>query len=91
MKPHSGSERVKPKRCYTALILAGRRAGVDMLAEAAGAPHRALLDVDGVPMLERVVHTLKRVARIERIVVSTDAPELLHRFPDLARHIADGS
>ncbi|NNG14968.1 MAG: NTP transferase domain-containing protein [Gemmatimonadales bacterium] len=91
METHPGSEKVEPKRCYTALILAGRRAGADRLAEAAGAPHRALLDVDGVPMLERVVHTLKHVAYIGRIVVSTDAPELLHRFPELARDVADGS
>lgn len=84
-------ERIEPKRRYTALILAGRRRGADALAEAACAPHRALLDVDGVPMLERVVHTLLAVPCVERIVVSTDAPELLHQFPGLARHVTDGS
>lgn len=76
---------------YAALILAGRRRGADVLAEEAGAPHRALLDVHGVPMLERVVHTLKSVACIERVMVSTDAPELLRQFPGLARQVADGS
>ncbi len=91
MQQHYPFQRVKPKRHYTALILAGRRRGADVLAEEAGAPHRALLDVHGVPMLERVVHALKSVARIERILVSTDAPELLRQCPGLARHVADGS
>jgi GTP:adenosylcobinamide-phosphate guanylyltransferase len=91
MEIHSGSERVGPKRRYTALILAGRRHGADVLAEEAGAPHRALLDVHGAPMLERVVRTLRSVSCIERVLVSTDAPDLVRRFPSLARHEADGS
>ena len=91
MQQHRPLGHVEPKRHYTALILAGRRGGADALAEAAGAPHRALLDVHGVPMLERVVNTLKDVPCVERIVVSTDAPELLHLFPDLARQVTDGS
>ena len=44
-----------PIRGYTALVLAGRRGPDDALAAAAGAPHRALLDVHGTPMLERVL------------------------------------
>jgi CTP:molybdopterin cytidylyltransferase MocA len=70
--------------------MAGRRGGPDTLAEATGAPHRALLDVHGVPMLERVVHTLEAVPCIERILISTDAPALLAQFPGLARRIGEG-
>ncbi len=66
-----------------ALILAGRRGPDDPLAVAAGAPHRALLDVGGVPMLERVVGCLGAAAGIERVCVSIDAPELLERYPGL--------
>ncbi|HSM18648.1 MAG TPA: nucleotidyltransferase family protein [Gemmatimonadales bacterium] len=91
MEINFGPERVGLKRRYTALILAGRRRGADVLAAEAGAPHRALLDVDGVPMLERVVHSLKNVPCIERILVSTDAPDVLRRFPNLARLEAGGS
>lgn len=81
----------KPARRYTALIMAGRRSGPDTLAEATGAPHRALLDVQGTPMLERVVGTLEAVPCIERILVSIDVPEVLEQFPGLARRIADGT
>jgi len=91
MRQQSPYEPVEPKRRYTALVLAGRRGGPDVLAEEAGAPHRALLDVDGVPMLERVLRTLRSVSCIGHIVVSTDAPELLCQFSDLARDVTDGS
>ncbi len=91
MQQHSPLEPVEPKPRYTALILAGRRHGVDVLAEEAGAPHRALLDVHGAPMLERVADTLGTVSSIERILVSTDAPDVLRRFPNLARLETDGS
>lgn len=91
MRIRPDSERVEPKHRYSALILAGRRGGADVLAEEAGAPHRALLDVHGVPMLERVVHSLKNVPCIERILVSTDAPDVLRRCPNLARLETDGS
>ena len=80
----------KPQCRYVALILAGRRGGEDTLAEAAGAPHRALLDVQGLPMLERVVQTLEDTACVERILVSIDAPALLGQFPGLARREAGG-
>ena len=69
---------------FRALVLAGRRDADDPLARAAGAPHRALLDVDGRPMLERVLATLAAHPRVGPIAVSIDAPELMDRFPALA-------
>ena len=80
----------KPQRRYTALVLAGRRGGEDVLAAAAGAPHRALLDVQGEPMLERVVRTLEETACIERVLVSIDAPALLMQHPGLAHRVDAG-
>ena len=68
---------------YSVLILAGRRGPHDALAESRGATHRALLPVDGIPMLVRVVRTL-RAAGLERIHVSIDSPELLEAEPELA-------
>ena len=51
------------KQEMTALVLAGRRGASDALADALAASdasgHHALLDVAGVPMLLRVVRTLK--------------------------------
>lgn len=73
----------RPARGYTALVLAGRRSGHDPLAEAAGAPHRALLDIHGRPMLERVLHTLAATPCIRQIIVSIDTPWLLDRFPGI--------
>ena len=72
-------------RGYTALLLAGRRQPHDPLATAAGAPHRALLDVGGVPMLERVLRTLVETPCIGDIVISIDQPELLDSFPGIAK------
>ena len=84
------TQHTKPQRRYTALILAGRREGEDVLAAATGAPHRALLDVQGVPMLERVVQTLEHTACIERVLLSIDAPALLMQFSGLARRVDEG-
>lgn len=81
-KPDEKHER--PVRGYLALVLAGRRSGEDPLAEAAGAPHRALLDIHGTPMLERVLDTLVATPCIGDIVVSIDTPQLLDHFPGIA-------
>lgn len=68
---------------FSALVLAGRRGPEDPLAVGRGASHRALLPVAGVPMLVRVVRTL-RAAGLSRLHVSIDAPELLDAEPELA-------
>jgi GTP:adenosylcobinamide-phosphate guanylyltransferase len=68
-------------RC--AIVLAGRRSADDPLARAAGAPHRALLDIEGEPMLLRVVRRLNAWPTIERILVNIDEPGLLHDLPGL--------
>jgi CTP:molybdopterin cytidylyltransferase MocA len=71
-----------------ALILAGSRGPDDPMAKAAGVSHKALLPVAGVPMLLRVVETLRAtpgIARIyicienERVVLQVTALEALHR------------
>jgi 2-C-methyl-D-erythritol 4-phosphate cytidylyltransferase len=73
----------RPARGYAALVLAGRRSAEDALAAATGAPHRALLDIHGTPMLERVLRTLVATPCIREIVVSIDEPDLLARFRGL--------
>lgn len=64
-------------------MLAGRRNADDPLAKAAGAPHRALLDIEGQPMLLRVVERLNAWPSIERILINIDAPALLSDFASL--------
>jgi len=61
---------------FTALVLAGSRGGVDPVAAYAGVPQKALIPVDGVPMVARVIHAL-RAAGAGRIAVSTDAPPVI--------------
>lgn len=74
-----------------AIVLAGRRGGSDTLAEAAGAPHRALLDTCGMPMLERVVACLEATPAVASIEVWIDTPDVLRSFPGLVRRIDGGS
>jgi len=68
----------------TALVLAGTRAGGDPLAEYAGVSHKALIEVGGRTMVERVVEALAASAEIERIVVAIERPELLAGLAGLA-------
>ena len=74
----------------TALVLAGRR-GPDPLAEARGVSHRALVEVGGVPMLERVVTALAGSPWITRIAISIETPDVLEGLPALAERSAAGS
>ncbi len=69
MNPPSGRAGV------TALVLAGQRGGTDPLAAAGGVSHKALLPVAGVPMLLRVIASLREAPAIGRIVVSIERPE----------------
>lgn len=55
-------------RC--ALVLAGSRGQVDPVAAHAGVAHKALITVQGEPLLRRVLEAL-RGAGVERLVVST--------------------
>jgi len=66
-----------------AVVMAGRRSADDPLALAAGAPHRALLDIEGEPMLLRVVKRLIGRPGIERVLINMDSPELLEDIPEL--------
>jgi GTP:adenosylcobinamide-phosphate guanylyltransferase len=67
----------------TALVLAGTRAGGDPLATYAGVSHKALIEVGGRTMIERVVVALAGLPQIGRIVVAIEKPELLRDLPGL--------
>ena len=70
----------------TALVLAGTRSGGDPLAAHAGVSHKALIEVGGRTMIERVVSALAALPQVTRIVVAIERPELLRDLPvDWAR------
>lgn len=86
--PVTGTARAPgPRR---AIVLAGRRPGPDALAAGDGAPHRALLDIEGEPMLVRVVRRLLEWPSIERVLINMDRLELLESLPELVRWRAEG-
>lgn len=69
------------------LVLAGTRPGVpDPMAQAAGVTHKAILPVAGVPMITRVLNTLRATPAVGRIVVCIDQPAVLDGLlpPDIS-------
>jgi GTP:adenosylcobinamide-phosphate guanylyltransferase len=80
---------VAPVSRFSALVLAGRRAGDDPLARSRGVTHKALVPVAGEPMLDRVLRTLDR-AGARRVAVSIDAPALVEALPAAAALRAAG-
>jgi CTP:molybdopterin cytidylyltransferase MocA len=63
---------------FTALVMAASRRGpTDPLAVAAGVSHKALTPVAGIPMITRVVQTLRASREIGRIYVSIEKPDLI--------------
>ena len=67
----------------TALVLAGTRGGGDPLAAYAGVSHKALIEVGGQTMIERVVQALAAVPDVARIVIAIEQAELLQGLPGL--------
>jgi GTP:adenosylcobinamide-phosphate guanylyltransferase len=79
----------------TALVLAGSRSGGDPLAAYAGVSHKALIQIGGRKMLERVIEALAQSPQISRILVAIERPEIVselpqHGKPVLAIHAAEG-
>jgi CTP:molybdopterin cytidylyltransferase MocA len=67
------------------VVLAGSRSTGDPMARAHGLPHKALLPVLGVPMLERVLTTLEACPSLGRIAVVTGEAGPLRALPSAAR------
>jgi molybdopterin-guanine dinucleotide biosynthesis protein A len=72
------------------LVLAGRRGPHEPLAQAAGCSHKALIPIHGIPMLDRVVRTLRTVQGVQRVVISTDEPSSLESLDELRELDAAG-
>ena len=76
---------------FTALVLAGRRGPTEPLALAAGCSHKALMPIGGVPMLDRVLKTLRSVRGVERLVISTDDPTGLEDLAQVRKLAVSGA
>jgi GTP:adenosylcobinamide-phosphate guanylyltransferase len=73
-----------------ALVLAGRRGGVDEVASAAGVSHKALAPLLGRPMLAHVLAALRGVAAVEHVTVSVEAPAAFRAHPVVGVEFASG-
>jgi GTP:adenosylcobinamide-phosphate guanylyltransferase len=71
----------------TALVLAGSRPGGDPLASYANVSHKALIDIDGQWMLQRVVNALAAVPQVQKIIVAIERPEILTQLAPVSKPI----
>ncbi len=77
---------------FTALILAAQRPGIlNPLAEKHGVSHKCLIDMEGLPMIERVIISLQNAKSISKIIISTDDPSALKALPIITKGIQDKS
>lgn len=76
---------------YTALVLAAQRPGIiDPLAEKGGVSHKCLIDMDGTPMIERVLDSLKGSKHIDKILISIDDLDALLVLDSIKNDVAEG-
>jgi len=74
---------MEPATKITALIMAAARSHDDPMAQAFKAEHKCLIEIDGTPMLVRVVEALKSTPEIESIGVSIDRFNVLSKISEL--------
>lgn len=77
-------------RSPAVLVLAGRRAGTDSLAEVTRVSHKCLVEVAGEPMICRVLAALAGDPRLGDVTISIDDPEVLERDPRVAEALRAG-
>lgn len=68
-----------PDQSWTALVLAAGRGPDDPMARAYGVSHKCLIEVAGVPMLARVLATLRSHPAIGRTAVSIENEALVEK------------
>lgn len=78
-----------PSKGVTALLVAGRRPGIDRLAAAFGVEDKALIDIAGEPMLSRVARVLLGHPAIRHIIILAQEPDRLMRAPGAAWMLAE--
>ena len=76
-----------PAQAFTAIVLAGDRGPDDPLVKASGAACKALVEIDGQPMVLRVLETLRNSCYIEQRILSGPRQEFLQTQAALTQQI----
>lgn len=76
---------------WTAIVLAGRRPERDPFTEHFGVQSKALIEVDGQPMLETVLTTLLACSEIGRVIVLAQDVDSIMAEPRLQRFREDAN
>ena len=78
-------------RKVTALVLAGKRAGaLDPLAARAGVAQKAVVPINGIPMIERVVRQVAACEAVDAIRIVAHEPDEIAALPTIAALAAKG-
>lgn len=76
---------------YTALIMAAQRKGEpNPLAASEGLTHKCMMDMEGQPMILRVLSSLTESRQIGDILISIDDPAVVADLPPIAEGVAAG-
>lgn len=76
---------------FTALVMAASRRGVeDSVAKLQNKSHKCLVEIDGKPMLVRVIDALLESGKIGRIFISIEDETPLKSVPQLSQWLKDG-
>lgn len=78
------------ERLFSAVLLAADRHSNDPVAKAAGVACKAMAEIQGEPMLLRVLTALQASHEIGRITLSGPTQETVQHTPELHGKIADG-
>lgn len=75
---------------FSALVLAGSRGPDCPVAALGGVSHKALLPINGTPMVERTIAALTATAQIDKVTLVIEDPALVQDLPSLAPLLASG-
>lgn len=76
------------QQLFTAVILAGERGPGDPLVKASGACCKAMIEIDGTPMILRVLQALETATRVAARLVSGPEKDQLAAVPALDKLVA---
>ena len=79
-----------PTAAFTAIILAGKRPGLDPVAEAAGVACKSFAPVGGRPMVHRVLDALADSRQVGQRILCGPSESLILQEPELKARLQSG-